>query len=291
VSDDEVIGAWRKVYESDEWIPGMPELIDLSALDDAKVTLQGFREVSDYCSEVFRREGLSNVIVSVYAPKQFQRNIMTSYRMVNKKLPSNIKMFNNFEDAKAFSEGCSHAFIENEIQKMKKVFDAMADGVCIINQNHSIQYANSAMRIDFGDYKDKKCYEYFLDDKNVCSWCKNPQVLSGETVRREWYSPKTKKTYDLIDTSFNNPDGSLSVIEIFRDITERKQIELKNEKLLKQLKNARKEIEIFTEIIQICPHCKRIGTDEGGWKRIEQYIDEHSEADFTHSICPKCKIL
>jgi PAS domain S-box-containing protein len=122
----------------------MPELIDLSALDDAKVTLQGFREVSDYCRKVFRRERLSNVIVSIFAPRRFQRNLMKSYRMVNKKAPLNTMLFNNFEDAKAFLEGCSHTFLQNEIQKMKKVFDALADGVCISNQNHPIQHANSA---------------------------------------------------------------------------------------------------------------------------------------------------
>ncbi|BBO75525.1 hypothetical protein DSCW_29420 [Desulfosarcina widdelii] len=251
VSDDEVIGAWKGVYEGSEWTPGMPELIDLSALDDAKVTLQGFREVSDYCSEVFRRERLSNVIVSVFAPRRFQHNLMKSYRMVNKNSPVNTMLFNNFEDAKAFLEGCSHTFIQNEIQKMKKVFDAMADGVCIINEDHSIQYANSAMEIDFGDYKRKKCYEYFLGKRTVCSWCKNPQVFSGETIRRDWYSPKTKKTYDLIDTFFENPDGSLSIIEIFRDITERKRIELENVRLLEELKEASNEINTLKRTLEL----------------------------------------
>jgi hypothetical protein len=44
-------------------------------------------------------------------------------------------------------------------------------------------------------------------------------VLTGKTVRKKWYSQKTKKTYDLIDTSFLNLDGSLSVIEILRNIS------------------------------------------------------------------------
>ena len=118
VSDDEVIGAWKEVYEGGEWIPGMPELIDLSALDDAKVSHQGFREVSDYCSKVFRREQLRKVIVSIFAPRRFQRNLMKSYLMVNKKSPINTMLFNNFEDAKAFLEGCSHAFIQNKTHKI-----------------------------------------------------------------------------------------------------------------------------------------------------------------------------
>jgi hypothetical protein len=35
-------------------------------------------------------------------------------------------------------------------------------------------------------------------------------------------------------------------------------------------------------------HCKRIRDDEGYWQRIESYIHEHSEADFSHGICPEC---
>jgi len=289
VADDDLIGAWKEVYDGDEWVPGMPELIDLSAFEESKITLQGFKRLSEYCCDVIRREGLDTIIVSVYIPDQRFRNLMLSYRIVNKQAPLYIKLFNHIEDAKTFLNGYFHVIIQNEIQKMRKVFDAMADGVCIINQDHTIQYANSAMRTDFGSYKNKKCYEYFLDKKNACSWCRNSQVFVGEAIRRDWYSPKTKKTYELIDTSIENPDGTLSVIEIFRDITERKRIESKNERLLIELKNAFTKIKMLSGIIPICSHCKSILNDDGDWRSFEQYIDEHANAKFSHSICPQCK--
>ena len=41
-------------------------------------------------------------------------------------------------------------------------------------------------------------------------------------------------------------------------------------------------------IIPICMHCKEIRDDDGFWKRLEYYIESHSKAQFSHSICDKC---
>lgn len=41
-------------------------------------------------------------------------------------------------------------------------------------------------------------------------------------------------------------------------------------------------------IIPICMYCKKIRDDQDGWNQLEQYITEHSEAKFSHSICPHC---
>ncbi len=112
-----------------------------------------------------------------------------------------------------------------ERDNMKSIFEAMEDGIYLTNQHFDIQYVNPILKKDFGNYKDKKCYEYFHDRTKVCPWCKNLEVFAGKTVRWEWFSSKTGKTYDLIDTPLKNPDGSLSKLEIFRDITERKQAE------------------------------------------------------------------
>lgn len=51
------------------------------------------------------------------------------------------------------------------------------------------------------------------------------------------------------------------------------------------------DISIITELqglIPICASCKKIRDDKGYWNRVENYIEEHSEAEFTHDICPDC---
>ncbi|MBW2127201.1 MAG: hypothetical protein JRH08_16390 [Deltaproteobacteria bacterium] len=72
------------------------------------------------------------------------------------------------------------------------------------------------------------------------------------------------------------------------DITERKKAEEERNKLILELQETLSEIKILKGIIPICASCKRIRDDKGYWNQVEAYIRDHSEADFSHSICPDC---
>lgn len=48
------------------------------------------------------------------------------------------------------------------------------------------------------------------------------------------------------------------------------------------------EIKILRGILPICSYCKRIRTEDDTWDQMETYIHEHSEADFSHTVCPDC---
>ena len=74
----------------------------------------------------------------------------------------------------------------------------------------------------------------------------------------------------------------------FIDITRRKAIEADREKLIQKLQDALDKIKTLRGIIPICASCKKIRDDEGYWNEIESYIKKHSEADFSHGICPEC---
>ena len=115
--------------------------------------------------------------------------------------------------------------LQIERDNLENVLEAMEDGVYIVSQQYDIQYVNPVLETEFGPYEGHKCYAYFHDRDDVCPWCKNEDVFAGKTVRWEWHLSKNQRTYDLIDTPLKNPDGSISKLEIFRDITERKQAE------------------------------------------------------------------
>jgi len=72
------------------------------------------------------------------------------------------------------------------------------------------------------------------------------------------------------------------------DITERRQLELERESAMNTLEKAYLEIRQLRGTIPICGHCKEIRNDEGAWEELEAYISHHSEAQFSHGICPKC---
>jgi len=55
-----------------------------------------------------------------------------------------------------------------------------------------------------------------------------------------------------------------------------------------KLEAAQREIRTLQGIISICASCKKVRTDEGQWRQVEAYVREHSEAEFSHSICPQC---
>jgi PleD family two-component response regulator len=66
----------------------------------------------------------------------------------------------------------------------------------------------------------------------------------------------------------------------------RLQVELSNS--LTELQKALVDIRTLRGIIPICANCKNIRDDKGAWQEVENYVKEHSEADFSHSLCPAC---
>lgn len=50
-----------------------------------------------------------------------------------------------------------------------------------------------------------------------------------------------------------------------------------------------REIKVLRGRLPICMWCKSIRNEDGSWQKLETYIEEHSEADFSHGLCPKCK--
>lgn len=72
------------------------------------------------------------------------------------------------------------------------------------------------------------------------------------------------------------------------DITEQKQVEREKAKLVAELTEALAEVKKLSGFLPICASCKKIRDDQGYWRQVEEYIREHSEAEFSHSICPEC---
>jgi len=55
-----------------------------------------------------------------------------------------------------------------------------------------------------------------------------------------------------------------------------------------ELEEALKQVKQLQGILPICSYCKKIRDDQNYWQRVESYIGEHSEAQFSHSVCPDC---
>ena len=82
--------------------------------------------------------------------------------------------------------------------------------------------------------------------------------------------------------------GAIYADGITSDITAGKTAEKEKEFLIDQLNAKIDQIKVLTGLLPICAVCKKIRDDQGYWNQIEAYIQEHSDAKFSHGICPDC---
>jgi len=126
------------------------------------------------------------------------------------------------------------------------------------------------------------------EPKNIERLRRGERIEHFETVRR-------RKDGEEIDVSLTispvkDETGTIiGISKIARDITERQRVKEELERLVRDLMDALAQVKTLHGLLPICASCKKIRTDEGYWQSIETYIQQHSEASFTHGICPVCK--
>jgi hypothetical protein len=76
--------------------------------------------------------------------------------------------------------------------------------------------------------------------------------------------------------------------ELETDIAKRVQAEKEREKLIHELEDALARVKTLSGFLPICANCKKIRDDQGEWHELEVYVRDHSNADFSHGICPEC---
>ncbi|WP_020587870.1 HAMP domain-containing protein [Desulfobacter curvatus] len=99
--------------------------------------------------------------------------------------------------------------------------------------------------------------------------------------------------FSILAQEINNMTQNLKKITVSRDkleieITQRKQLQKERQKVIKDLEIALDEIKTLKGIVPICSKCKKIRDDKGYWNKLESYIEKHSEASFSHGLCPEC---
>lgn len=112
--------------------------------------------------------------------------------------------------------------VQAERDQLRRILDAMPDGVYVVGQDYELQYANPALLARGGPVAGRRCFEYFHRRTEPCPDCTSPQVLAGGTARHE-YTTKNGTTYDIQDVTVTGNDGRPARLAFLRDITARKQ--------------------------------------------------------------------
>jgi hypothetical protein len=109
-------------------------------------------------------------------------------------------------------------------------------------------------------------------------------------THRKQVEVELQKAHDELEHCIKERTADLEKAnkQLQHEVKERVATEQQKEELINKLQIALSEIKKLSGLLPICASCKIIRDDRGYWNQIETYISSHSEAVFSHSLCPEC---
>lgn len=179
-----------------------------------------------------------------------------------------------------------------EQARTEAIIAALGDGVSIQDRSFRVLFQNEAHKKMVGEHIGEFCYKAYRGRDSVCEGCH--LVLSfreGKVYKKEQVitSAEGMHYYEIASSPLRDSQGNIVAgIEAVREITDRKIAELDRERLIPELQEALEKIKTLKGLLPICAWCKKIRDDRGYWKKVEDYLGEHTDALLTHGICPEC---
>lgn len=179
--------------------------------------------------------------------------------------------------------------------KFKALMDASPDPIVIYDNTGRTTYMNPAFEKIYGFTFDEvigRKIDFVPEDELEITMDAWQRTMKGEKMYFETrrYTRDGKILNIQMSTAIirDKNQNHLESIVIHRDITPIKQAEQEKEKLIVKLKKALSKIKTLSGLLPICASCKKIKDDQGNWNQIEPYIQDRSEAKFSHGVCPEC---
>jgi PAS domain S-box-containing protein len=178
-------------------------------------------------------------------------------------------------------------------QSDDRFFAISIDMLCFMDFNGFFKRLNPAWERTLGftleELRSRPAIEFVHPDDRERTLAQNGQVKTGGQALG------FENRYLCKDGSYRwllwnaAPDFDQQVIySVARDITERKRAEEEREALVLELQAALREVRSLQAILPICSYCKKIRNDQNYWETVDDYIAEHTNTRFSHSICPAC---
>jgi PAS domain-containing protein len=189
--------------------------------------------------------------------------------------------------------------LQQSEEKFRSLITMMREGLCL----HEVIYDHSGNPVDYLVVDVNPSYESILGMKKEAVIGRKASTIYGtgqppfievyaavaasrQSVSFETYFPPMDKHFSI--SVFSPRPGQFATV--FTDITEHKKLLAEKEKLISKLRDAGKKIKTLRGLLPICASCKKIRDDQGYWQQIELYVRDHSEAVFSHGICPECAV-
>jgi PAS domain S-box-containing protein len=183
--------------------------------------------------------------------------------------------------------------------KFRSVAQSANDAIISSDKNGHIVFWNSAAQRMFG-YTESEIMGRPLTDlmpqnfrqahqRGLSTYpSKSESRIIGKTVEMVGLTKEGMKFPIELSVSSWNTGKDIFFAGIIRDISERKQFEKERDRLILDLQSSLAKVKTLSGLLPICASCKKIRDDKGYWNQIEGYIHKHSDATFSHGICPEC---
>ncbi len=190
-------------------------------------------------------------------------------------------------------KNAENAILESE-NKFRTMFNSVNDSIAILNLDGKFIEVNKSICRNLG-YSREELLRMSPRDIDTTEAAKNVSANIRNIMQKgehQFESEQITKDGRMISVDISaraiDFEGQKAIIAVCRDITERKKAEEEREKLINELKDALAKVKTLSGMLPICASCKKIRDDKGYWNQIEVYIRDHSQADFTHGLCPEC---
>ncbi|HIJ91546.1 MAG: PAS domain S-box protein [Desulfobulbaceae bacterium] len=179
-------------------------------------------------------------------------------------------------------------------KEWKQTFNAVSDPIMILDRELRMIKVNTAMAkaLDLtpSECVGSICYQLLHGSDMPPENCPHPKMLQDGTPHtEEIYEPNLGGNFLVSVAPLYDGEGGISgSVHVMHDITALRKTTQERERLIVDLQDALVQIKTLKGIVPICSYCKKIRDDEGYWQMVEKYIGEHTEASFSHGICPEC---
>jgi PAS domain-containing protein len=199
----------------------------------------------------------------------------------------------------------------NEKNRYLTILESIPNPVITLSEDDQIDHMNFAAARLFGDnpLPGSKYYRGFDESmmKIGQSYEQHQQMINSLDSRRRSISELPSWLKEEIDQFHNSKLESLEIekriphkgaelvlrVKIAKnlDVTKKFEGSIVILEDITSLKKALLEVKTLRGFVPICSYCKNIRNDDGFWQQLDKYIHEHSEAEFSHGICPDCMKL
>ena len=166
----------------------------------------------------------------------------------------------------------------------------MSDAVLVVDRQDRVLDLNPAARRLLGvgpSAVGQPVAQALASRPEIRDTLSQPAVVEVQT-EIVWKDPKPRYIELRVSALRDRRGERAGQFAVLREVTDRKQAEAERERLIAELRQALRDIKNLRGLLPICASCKKIRDDQGYWQSLEQYVTEHSEAQFTHGLCPEC---